>query len=252
MAFEELDDLLNTFAEADRSAMREILTRNNDGAAELARRNTVFKAFVDGDQAAIDKVTAQGPGVPKPGATTPPTPTTPPSPVSSPAFDLAALDARLTSLRTDFETATESRIKTLETKLAEAEQRAVSRAAYLSSEIYEIMDSHRTEFGKNIDRGAFEKYVNDNQGKFTSLRAAHDAFVSEERLENRAKKRADEIVAAHQTSQVPGTSLPTANSPLGQMIRANAKATSPVEQGRGTTLDEAAKAFRNLQTGRAQ
>lgn len=254
MAFEELDDLLNGFAEADRQQLKDILGRNADAASQLSSRESVYKAFVDGDTAEITRIT----GGNKTTAATTAATTSTTSTTTSAALDAAALDARLSDFRTnifnspEFSAAVDTRAKTLaETMVKEAENRAVARSAYLSSEIYEIMDSHRTEFGKNLDRAGFEKFVTDHPG-MTSLRAAHDAFVSEERLEARAQKRATEIVAAKQTSDVPGTSLPTATTPLGQMIRANAKAVGAGEGARGTAIDSAVKAFRELQTGRTQ
>lgn len=243
MAIEELDDLINSFAEADRATVKEILERNKDAESRLTSQNTVYKAFVDGDTDALAK------------ATKPVTPA-----VTSPTLDLNALDSHLDTwaerlwTSPKFTEAVETRAKTLAEQMSKAaEDRAVARGAYLSSEIFEIMDSHRGEFGKPLDRPAFEKFVTENAGKFSSLKAAHDAYVGEERVNLRIEKGVKERLAAQQTSEVPGTSLPTSASPLGVFIRHNAERTGAKDDAsRGPAIDSAVKAFRELQGGRAQ
>lgn len=260
MAFEELDDLLNTFAENDRATMRDILTRNNDGAAELARRNTVFNAFINGDTDAITQV-ADGKAGKKPAAaTTPTTPTTPSTPSTSPSLDLDALNARLNSFRGELFSSPEVLAEIdkradarAAAKFQEAQTQLIGRGAEIADELYTIRSTHSREFGEELDSAAFKKFFMDNAASYGgNLTNAYNAFVGEKRIEKRIEDARKEERSRQQTTQVPGTSLPTSNSPLGQMIRANAKATSQVEQGRGGALDAAAKAFRELQGGRTQ
>lgn len=240
MAIEELDDLLNSFAEADRATVKEILGRNKDAESRLTSQNTVYKAFVDGDTKALANAT---------------TPT-----VTSPTLDLTQLDSHLETwsdrlwTSPKFTEAVETRAKTLaQTMVKEAEDRAVARSAYVSDELYSIRAAHAREFGEEMDSKAFETFVKDNTGKYASLTAFHDAMVSEKRIEARVKKGVKEALSAQQTSEVPGTSLPTSPTPLGQLIRHNMERTGAKDDAsRGPAIDSAAKAFRELQVGRTQ
>ena len=73
----ELDDLLNTLAETDRPAMRDLLTRNPNAASVLVSQKTVYDAFVGGDPVKMAAAAASGTTTTTP--TTPTTPATPPS-----------------------------------------------------------------------------------------------------------------------------------------------------------------------------
>ena len=237
MAFEELDDLLNSFSEADRPAMRAALERNTAAAERLTQRETVYKAFVDGDTNTLAKVTS--------GTTT-----------TSPAVDLDALnrsiDDRFGKIFDDprFNTAVEARAKVLvETIAKETENRAVGRAAYVSDEIYTIRSTHAKEFGEELPRADFEKFVSDNKGKYGSLAAAHDAFVSEKRIQKRIDAARAEGAAHRETNQVPGTSLPNSGTPAGMFIKSNPMNTT-TQAARGDALDNAARAFRELSASR--
>lgn len=243
---DELDDILGMFAGDDATALRTILDRNAAAKAALEGRETVYQAFVGGDN---DKIAALAT---KNGAVT--------TPAAAAAVDLdalnAQLDARMTSRFSSFATSPEftSAVEARAKAIAEAEITAKSAdllgsAARTSDEIYTIRRSHEREFGTELDTTAFSTYLTANTGKFVNLSAAHDAYVQEQRIEARITKGVAEREAAKQTTEVPGSSLPTAQSPLGAMIRANPANAKAGE--RGTGIDAAVTAFRTLQTSHA-
>lgn len=248
MALEELDGLFNDLAsDADKTALREILGRSQKAADRLTQRETVYTAFVDGDTAALARVTA------------PPATATAPPVVSSPAsVDLDAinrnLDERMGKIFEDprFNTAVETRAKALAEQIAkDAENRAVGRALKGGAEITTILHTHRTTYGKELDQAAYEKFVTDNAGKFVSLTAAYEAFTEADRikkLEDDAFKRGQ---AARATTEVPGTTQVGAQTPAGMFIKSNPMNTG-AQAARGDALDAAAAAFRTLSAARVQ
>jgi hypothetical protein len=247
MAIEELDGLFSDLSnDADKTAMREILVRNQKAADRLTQRETVYTAFVDGDTAALARVTA------------PPVVAAPPV-VSSPAsVDLDAinrnLDERMGKIFEDprFNTAVETRAKALAEQISkQAEERAVGRALKGGAEITTILHNHRVTYGKELDQAAYEKFVTDNAGKFISLTAAYEAFTEADRikkLEDDAFKRGQ---AARATTEVPGTTQVGAETPAGMFVRANPMNTG-AQAARGDALDAAAAAFRTLSAARVQ
>jgi len=252
MPIPELDDLFNFVTSSeDRTTLESLLQRNPAAQAALTGRETVYRAMIQGDDAALNQLTQQQRAAA--AAATRPTPA---------SLDLAALDAALSSrvpsmfksyldtpeAQAVIDARAESRAKAL---LAASEGQILGRAANLSDEIYSIRRHHSQEFSEELDTPAFTKFMEDNGGpnKFGSLTKAHDQFVQQKRIDAAIKKGIEEGRAAQQTNEVPGTSLPTAGSPLGAMIRDNAKRTAAPDAGRGDALDAAARAFRQLQIG---
>ena len=76
---DDISDLLATFPEADRATMLAAFERNPNAATHLTQRETVYKAFVDGDTSALANATR---------TVTPPV-------VTSPAVDLDAINRTL-------------------------------------------------------------------------------------------------------------------------------------------------------------
>ena len=247
---DELDELVALTQADDATALRDILARNPTLRTALDSRQTVYKAFVDGDEAAITAAAAS-----RATSTTQQQATT--TQAAAASFDISQLDAeldkRFTSRFTqfaaspEFATAVETRAEARAKAILEAERSNIlGAAASTSDQIYTIRRSHEHEFGKELDTTAFSAYLTANDGKFVNLAAAHDAFVQEERITARIDKGVKEKLASQQTSEVPGSSLPTAQSPLGAMMRANPMNKDMAARGDG--LDAAAKAFRALQT----
>jgi hypothetical protein len=247
MAIEELDGLFSDLSnDADKTAMREILARNQKVADRLTQRETVYTAFVDGDTAALARVTA------------PPVVTTPPV-VSSPAsVDLDAinrnLDERMGKIFEDprFNTAVETRAKALAEQISkQAEERAVGRALKGGAEITTILHNHRVTYGKELDQTAYEKFVTDNSGKFISLTAAYEAFTEADRIQKIKDDAFKAGQAARATTEVPGTTQVGAETPAGMFIKSNPMNTG-AQAARGDALDAAAAAFRTLSAARVQ
>lgn len=241
MALEELDELLNSFAEADRASAREMLTRNPSAAALLASQNTVYKAFVDGDPVKLQTAAAAASVTPAAAA---------PAAVSSPAMiDLAALDARLSSFKTDmfkspeFTSAVEERAKQIaEQALNTARPQFIGQGAELADEIASIRESHRAEFNEPLDSAKFKEFFAANGARYgNKLTDCYSGFVQEKRIEARIKKGVDEGLAAQATSNVPGSSLPASDTPLRNFIDFNVKQSG--SKTPGADADEAAKAF---------
>jgi hypothetical protein len=244
MAFEELDELLNSFAEADRPAMRDALTRNPNAATLLTSQHTVYKAFVDGDPVRLASAAS---------SVTPPPAVVPPPAATQPlGIDLAALDARLAGFQRsmfespEFGTAVEARAKQIaDAAIAAVTPNLIGRGAKIADTIATIRESHRAEFGEPLDSAKFEEfYAKEGPVYGNDLVRSHAAFVSEKRIEARVKKGVDEGLAAAATNNVPGTSLPASDSPLAGFIDYNVKQSG----GKAPTADanDAAKAFQAM------
>jgi hypothetical protein len=244
---DELDELVSLFGN-DSAVIREAIGRNPAAAAALQSRQQVFKTFVEGDQSGLtDAVTrAQAHH------------TAQTTQVRTAQFDLNQLDAELnTRLDSRLKTFTESPefgnlVETRAKTIAEQQIQArmgdiIGRSAKLSDEIYTVRSNHSREFGTELDTKAFEAFL---EGKnFGSISAAHDVFVQDERVNKRIAEGVRAGVAAQQTTQVPGTSLPTSQTPLGAMMRANPANVQTAARGEG--LDAAVVAFRALQARHA-
>lgn len=240
---DELDELVSLFGN-DSAAIREAIGRNPAAAAALQSRQQVFKTFVEGDQSGLTEAVTRAQAAQTAVAQT-----------RSAQFDLNQLDQELnTRLDSRLKTFTESAefgnmVETRAKTIAEQQIQArmgdiIGRSAKLSDEIYSVRSSHAREFGTELDTAAFEKFL---EGKnYGSITAAHGVFVQEERVNKRIAEGVRAGVAAQQTTQVPGTSLPSAQSPLGAMMRANPANAQTAARGEG--LDAAIVAFRDLQT----
>lgn len=243
MPIEELDSLLNSFAEADRASVREIIARNPGAQAQLETRETIHRAFTAGDMDSLAAI------VVPPAVVTPPV-------VVPPSADLASLDARLNDFRSslfkapEFQSAVDARAKEL-AKAAVDEARAsiVGTGMKLSAEISDIRESHFQEFGKRLDNAAFEKYFIDNGSNFDgSLTKAHDAFVGEERVQKRIADGIAEDRKVRATGQVPGTALPESDSVAGHMLKHNIERTGGKVES-GPDANAAAIAFEQMRRG---
>lgn len=240
---DELNDLLALFGD-NKAAALELFSKSPEAQAALVGRETVYRAFSTGDEAELSRLSG---GSRQQQQQT--------GPAGSSFLELAKLDSeldtRMTSRFKNFRESDDFRSEVKTTAKAIAEELFKSREAEILSktigtadEIYLIRSGHKDEFGKELDRKAFETFIDANPGKYGSLTSAHDAYVQEERLTARAKKMADDIVAAQQTRDVPGNSLSSGSTPLSKMIQGN-KLTK-AEEGRGPALDSATAAFRQL------
>lgn len=121
---------------------------------------------------------------------------------------------------------------------------ATSRALRQADEISLIRETNRKEFGKELDRTAFEKFVTDNQdpttkrNKYATLTDAYDAMVAQERVTAQiAKGVAEGVKQVTSAATVPGQSTSTALSPAQQVM---AKSRAAASNGDGKTGVQAA------------
>lgn len=246
---DELDELVGLFG-TDAPAIREAIGRNPAAAAALQSRQSVYNTFVSGDQGGLTDAVTRAQAQQQQHQQQ--------SQVRTAQFDLNQLDQELNTrldlrLKTftespEFGNLVETRAKTISEQQIQARMGdIIGRSAKLSDEIYSVRSAHAREFGSELDTAAFEKFL---EGKnYGSITAAHAVFVQEERVNKRIADGVRAGVAAQQTTQVPGTSLPTAQSPLGAMMRANPANQASAARGEG--LDAAVVAFRELQSRHA-
>ena len=262
----ELESLLATFAEADRPAMREALTRNPAAVSHLQSRETVYSAFVDGDPARIQQVTQQSQQQP-PIVQQQQQPTQPvqqqqqQQPLSLGLDQISALlDARVQKVYTspEFTAAVDSLAEKKAQTLFETNRATIIGAsAELAAQISSLYDAHRAEFGEALDKAKFEEYYKTEGPKHGNrLQETYDAYVSQRRID---KKIADGIaagLAAQATSNVPGASVPTTNNPMApNFVDHNLKVITPAGQAQPASsvdVDKAAQAFAQMRSGWTQ
>jgi hypothetical protein len=241
MALEELDDLVNSFSEANRAKVRELLAADQSAQAALTNRETVFKAFTTGDLESL----------PKPAVAAPP--------AAAPSVDLAALETRLNERFSglfkapEFQAAVDARAKELADEAVKAARpQLIGQGAELADTIASIRESHLQEFGERLDSAAFKKYFADNATKFAGdLQSGYDAYVGEKRVQ---KKIADAVAAdraTRATNQVPGSALPESDSVGGAMLRHNMERTGGKVDS-AQDADAAARAFSAMRSGWTQ
>ena len=273
MALEELDELLNNLAEADRPAMREMLTRNPSLASHLNNQQTVYRAFVEGDPVAVATAAAAA------RTTTSVTAPSPDSAVSHasvpPGLTLdqlnTLLNERISGIYSSpqFTSAVEARAKEIAAQQFNAERgNLIGASAEVADQLYSIRATHYREFNEELDSENFKKFYLENGKRYDNLLSkAYDAFVSDRRIQARIDKGISEGLAARATTDVPGGAIPTTSNPIGpnfvdySMRRVGTVATPANGDGAATNnsnsaatpatpdADQAAAAFRALQAG---
>lgn len=272
MALEELDELLNTLAETDRPAMREMLTRNPGLASQLSNQQTIYRAFVDGDPTAVAAAARSTvPATVANPATT--RPATDPVAAAPPSLSLdqlnTLLNERISGIYSSpqFTAAVETRAKEIAAQQFNAERgNLIGAGAEVADQLYSIRATHSREFNEELDSAKFKEFFQQNGSRYgNQLIPAYDAFVSERRIQAKIDKGISEGLAARATSDVPGGAVPTTNNPIGpnfvdySMRRVGTIAT-PANVDAATNnpnvnapaipdAEQAAAAFRALQTG---
>jgi hypothetical protein len=218
----ELDDLLNSFAEADRPAMREMLTRNPSAASVLSSHATVYDAFVGGDQAAIARATAAAttpPVATSTSATTTPSAATQTNPVALGLDQITALlNERVNSIYTSpqFATAVDALAEKKAKAMFESERASViGRSAEISDTIAAIHGTHLREFNEPLDSAAFKTYYAAEGPKYgNDLLGTYNAFVAKKREDKRVADGIAAGLAAQATAAVPGSAVPGVGNPM--------------------------------------
>jgi len=259
-----LDDLLNTFAEADRPAARDLITRNAAAQSHLTSRETVYRAFVDNDPVKLQQAAAGAAGSQNPPVVAaqpnPANPANPPaSPLSVSLDQVSALfNEKVKSVYTSPEFT--AAVETLAEKKAQAKFEAeranvIGAGAEISDTISSIRENHLREFNEPLDSAKFREYYAAEGPKHGNrLLDTYNAYVSEKRTE---KKIADGIaagLAAQATASVPGSAVPGVGNPLApNFVDHNMKVISPAGTAAPSAdADKAAQAFAQMRQGWTQ
>lgn len=230
MAFEELDDLLNTLAEPDRPAMRDILTRNPGLASQLNNQQTIYRAFVEGDPTAVAAAAANAARTATASPAATPTAISNPSAAATAATTPVPSNLTLDQLNTllnerisgiysspQFTSAVEARAKEIAAQQFNAERgNLIGAGAEVADQLYSIRATHFREFNEELDSAKFKEFFQQNGSRYgNQLIPAYDAFVSERRIQARIDKGIEAGLAARATSDVPGGAVPTTSNPIG-------------------------------------
>jgi hypothetical protein len=259
----ELDELVAmTATPADQQLLREILGRAPRLSTQLDTSQAVFKAFVEGDDIQVDAAIAAAKIKSDATAAAATRRTAQTSAAAIDMNELAELvnKSAETKFKTlidseDYKKSEEARIKaTIKAVTDELGPQLLSNAARSADEIYQVRRSHEKEFGSELDTNKLVEFMNapENAGKFSTLAKCHDAFVHDERVKKEIDKGVAEGIKAHEDKEVivPGQTLATGSSVLSKMVQANKLTVG--ETARGPALDAAARAFRSLQSQRAE
>lgn len=259
----ELDELVAMASGSDQQILKDILGRNPNISNRVETSSSLYKAFVDGDDASVDR-TIEAAKVKAAAEAAAARRASSSSSSTQLSVDMAELEKladkraeekfRALTTSDEYKAAEEARIKaTIKAVTDELGPQLLSNAARSADEIYQVRRSHEKEFGNELDTDKLVAFMNENPGKFTSLAKCHDAFVHDERVKNEIAKgvAAGIKVEDDKKIEVPGQSLGTSTSILGSMMRAN-KIMTEGESARGPALDAAARAFRSLRTQHAE
>jgi hypothetical protein len=239
----------------DATFMKGLMERNANFKQAYTNKTALFEAFRDGNTQKIDSFK---PVETKPAAVAATvTETKPAAAAASAAFDIAELDRMLDQKFTaKFADSLKSQSDILKSTAKEVftemgktfGEEVLTRAAQTSDEIYQVRRSHEKEFNEELDTNKFTEFINSHKGQYKTLSEAHDAMVSEARFPKRVDNEVATKLKAKESTDVPGTMLRTANTPLGAMMRHNETVSKVSGEARGVGLDNAVKAFRELQS----
>lgn len=259
-----LDELLNSFAEADRSVARDLLTRNANAATLLTSQKTVYDAFVGGDPAAMARAAASSTN-PNPNLVANSNPANPnpanPNPASlGLTLDQvnALLGEKVKSIYTspEFLAAVNTRAEEVAKTKFEAERaNVIGRSAEISDTITSIRETHLREFGEPLDSAAFKTFYAAEGPKYgNDLLGSYNAFVAKKREDKRVADGIKAGLEAAATSSVPGSAVPGVSNPMApNFVDFNVKRIDPnATVVPSADADAAAKAFSSMRTGWTQ
>jgi hypothetical protein len=246
-----IDQLMALLPENERATVKAKLDANPDLAAANKKSTEVYNVYLGNDEEADDEPVVAPKPAPAPVAVAP-NPTAPVA--SSPAGGNDAILAEIRSLSTSIDGKLDAMRKEFipASKLPEYEGTILARAIKASDDLSQIRESHRAEFGKPLDREAFEKFVNEQREagtKFKDLRQAHDMFVSKERNDAEVTRRVDEQVKQKKSGEsVPGQTTSIGLSPA-QAVLKKARESAKGADGKSNAM-VAAERLANLDRAR--
>lgn len=246
------EQLLALLPENERNALKAKLDANPALVAQDQKSAEIYSIY-QGDETEPTPTPTPTPvaaATPTPVVTPTPTPT--PIPVAAGGND--AILAELRNLSTAMDTKLEALRKEFipASKLPEYEGSIMARAIKASDDLAQVRETHRAEFGKPLDRDAFEKFVLDQQAagtKFKDMKEAHDRFVIKERTDAEVAKRVDEQVKQKKSGdQVPGQTTAVGLSPA-QAVLKKAREAAKGGDGKSNAM-AAAEKLAQLERGR--
>src|ERR1035437_3237148 len=250
MPIKELEDLYATITDpADQAAMDAILERNPNAKVLAIEQRNLYKAFVEGDSTEINRLDQQQREVAARAAATARN-----NPNPSAAIGLT-LDQIMAATTKQFDERFKPQLEAQHGYIEEVAERAAKKIADelgprllaqsigTADTIYSIKSGHQAEFHEPLNMGKFNEFVEANKSRYPSLTEAHDAYVQQLRIDKQIKDGVAAGVAAHDTNDVPGTTLAKSDSMAARFV---AKNVAMAGTARGDGLDAATNAFRAL------
>lgn len=248
---EQLTDLLDADGKAK---LATLLAANPKVAVDDRRMSELFGIYLGADDTPASASTSEPaaaathtPALPAAAATT-----SAPAPASSataPNPELKSILDTLTGLKTSIDerfknVVTMDKVNELGAQLLNT---ATARALKQADEISLIRETNRKEFGVEMDRAVFEKFVTDaefevedptthvkvKRNKYSTLTDAYNAMVSQQRIDAKiAAGIAEGVKQKTSGATVPGQTTSSALSPA-QQVMAKEKAKARIDGGTG-------------------
>jgi hypothetical protein len=152
-------------------------------------------------------------------------PVTPTATVTASASPNDAILAELRNLSTSIDTRLAEMGKKFVSvdKLPEYQESMLASAIRAADDIMTVKQRHRTTFGKELDRDAFEKFVNENQAagvKFKNMNTAWEAFTQKDTTELEITRRVAEGIKQKKSGDdVPGQTQSVGLSAAQQVMK---------------------------------
>lgn len=243
MAKSVLEDLMDMLPPAERAVVQAKIASSPDLLTKDLNTSNLFNVY--NGEAQVDATSLMT-------AHTPAVPNATPASVAAASIpapgagtgDSSVILAKLTELSTSIDT----KLAALDTRYVPVAKLGEYRADILASSIKAaddyatVRENHRAEFGKPLDRDAFEKFVTDQTTagtKFNSMRAAHDSFVQEERVNLRVQNGIAEGVRTKTSAgTVPGQTQSVAMSPALQILAKQREGAKPGDRANAAAAAE--------------
>jgi hypothetical protein len=254
MAKTLIEDIMALLSPEEQTAFRAKLDANPALVVKAAKQRELHDIY-NGDEEPTTTTTTTTPVVPV-------TTTTSTTEVHTPTVPSTVTGTSTATTSTSADSPLLAEIRALgsrmDTRMGEIEKKFVSvdklpeyrtdilGAAIKASDDYaQVREDHRTEFGKPLDRTAFEKFVTDQREagiRFKDMKAAHDNFVAKERQDAAIAKGIDDGLKQKRSgAMVPGQTQQVALSPAQEIIAKQKAAASASGDGKTNAMIAAEK-----------